>query len=280
MMKKKILCLVVFVLCLVAGAFLLGWEWVEAEEYQRIEKEKKVYYNAFSHNDYEHNRPLFDALDLGFNCVEADLWLIDGELYVSHEKPEISPEITFEKLYLRPLAERIAVNKGKVHRKGKKPFFLMIDCKSDGEEMLPVLKKQLEPYRHLLCSLENGKYKEGAILLFLSGNNPRQTILSSEDGYIFLDGRIKDLGKGIDSRLMPVISDSYPSFIKWEGEGEIPESELEKMRGYIRQAHEEGKLFRWYSAPDIPQFKRFFLEEGVDLIGADDLQSMYNILQE
>ena len=41
---------------------------------------RKVYYNAFSHNDYEHSRPLFDALDRGFNCVEADLWYIDGEL--------------------------------------------------------------------------------------------------------------------------------------------------------------------------------------------------------
>ena len=266
---------------LIVCFWVLGWGLVEATESQlQREKSKKVYYNAFSHNDYEHERPLFDALDLGFNCVEADLWLIDGELYVSHDKPEVSPEITFEKLYLLPLAERIAANNGKVHRKGKKPFLLMIDCKSNGEEMLPVLKKKLEPYRYLFCSLESGKYKEGAVLLFLSGDNPRQTILSSEDGYIFLDGRIKDLGKNIDSRLMPVISDSYPNFFKWKGEGEMPEEDLNKMREYISQAHREGKLFRWYSAPDTPQFKRFFMKEGVDLIGADDLQSMYEILQE
>lgn len=42
-----------------------------------------IHYNAFSHNDYERPRPLFDALSFQFNCVEADLWLIDGELYVS-----------------------------------------------------------------------------------------------------------------------------------------------------------------------------------------------------
>lgn len=45
-----------------------------------------IHYNAFSHNDYERPRPLFDALSLQFNCVEADLWLIDGELYVSDRK--------------------------------------------------------------------------------------------------------------------------------------------------------------------------------------------------
>ncbi len=62
-----------------------------------------IHYNAFSHNDYERPRPLFDALSFQFNCVEADLWLIDGELYVSHDSVAPNPDITFEKLYLLPL---------------------------------------------------------------------------------------------------------------------------------------------------------------------------------
>lgn len=267
---KRILC----ILCCIA----LGLNLLNASEPQQKGKSQKVYYNAFSHNDYDRSRPLFDAIDLGFNCVEADLWLIDGELYVSHDKPQTSPEIVFETMYLKPLAERIKANKGKVHKKGKKPFFLMIDCKSDGEEMLPVLKKKLEPYRSLFCTVENGKLKKGAILLFLSGNKPYQSILSAGEGFIFLDGRIKDLGKNIDSHMMPVISDNYFSFFQWKGEGEMPEEELEKMRGYIRQAHREGKLFRWWGAPDTPQFKRFFIQEGVDLIGADRLSVLYEVL--
>ena len=31
--------------------------------------------NAHAHNDYEHKRPLFDALDHGFCSVEADVFL-------------------------------------------------------------------------------------------------------------------------------------------------------------------------------------------------------------
>ena len=73
-----------------------------------------IHYNAFSHNDYERPRPLFDALSFQFNCVEADLWLIDGELYVSHDSVAPNPDITFEKLYLLPLVERIKKNGGKV----------------------------------------------------------------------------------------------------------------------------------------------------------------------
>ena len=272
-MENKIKWLWIVCCCMLLGV-------VNAQEPQQPKRVKKVYYNAFSHNDYEHERPLSDALDFGFNCVEADLWLIDGELYVSHDKPEPSPEITFKKLYLEPLAKRIAENRGKVHPKGKKPFFLMVDCKSNGEEMLPVLKEQLEPCRSLFCEVKDGKYHKGAVLLFLSGDNPRKSILSAEDGYIFLDGRISDLGKNVNSRLMPVISDNYSSFIKWKGQGEISKEELNKMRGYIRQAHREGKLFRWYGAPDTPQFKHFFMNEGVDLVGADNLQSMYRVLNE
>lgn len=41
-----------------------------------------VHYNAFSHNDYERTHPLFDALSFNFNCVEADLWLIDRKSVV------------------------------------------------------------------------------------------------------------------------------------------------------------------------------------------------------
>ena len=33
---------------------------------------------AHAHNDYEHPRPLLDALDHGFCSVEADVFLTDG----------------------------------------------------------------------------------------------------------------------------------------------------------------------------------------------------------
>src|SRR6478672_5812077 len=32
--------------------------------------------NAHAHNDYEHARPLYDALDQGFTSVEADVYTV------------------------------------------------------------------------------------------------------------------------------------------------------------------------------------------------------------
>lgn len=238
-----------------------------------------IHYNAFSHNDYERPHPLFDALSLQFNCVEADLWLIDGELYVSHDSVAPNPDITFEKLYLLPLVERITNNNGKVYPGSDRPFYLMVDCKTDGEAMYPVLKKKLEPYESLFCHEKDGKLQESAVLFYLSGRSPRKAITAESNRFIFLDGRIDDLGKGIPAVLMPVISDNYSKYIDWKGQGEIPAEMLEKMRGYIRQTHAEGKLFRWWGAPDTPQFKKFFIREKVDLIGGDDLKALSLILQ-
>src|SRR5712692_10174041 len=40
--------------------------------------------HAHAHNDYEHKRPLLDALDHGFCSVEADVFLDGDALLVGH----------------------------------------------------------------------------------------------------------------------------------------------------------------------------------------------------
>lgn len=243
---------------------------------RRINKE--IHYNAFSHNDYWRPTPLLDALAFRYNCVEADLWLMDGELYVSHDRPEPNPAITFRDLYLKPLAARIEANGGKVYPSADRPFYLMVDCKTNGEDIYKVLKQQMEPYKELFCSVDNGAYKEASVLFFLSGNRPAKTLPAETSRFTFLDGRIKDLGQGVPATLAPVVSDNYSDFFSWDGTGSMPADQLQQMRDIIATAHKEGKLFRWWGAPDTEVFKRFFLSEGVDLVGADDLNGLYNVL--
>ena len=261
------------------------WAWIAVTAFSCSHARQKgqsepVFYNAFSHNDYWQAKPLWDALSYRFNCVEADLWLVSGNLLVGHDRTELTPERTFENLYLKPLVELIKKNGGKVYPNSDRPFFLMVDCKTNGEELYPVLKKITEPYRQLFCSVTDGVYKEGAILLFLSGNRPFQTLPNETSRYVFLDGRVGDLSKAISRYVMPVISDNYAVYFTWNGEGEMPEAELLKMRDYVARAHAEGKLLRWWGAPDTKQFKRFFIKEGVDLIGTDDLKLLFDVLTE
>ncbi|MEI6356987.1 MAG: hypothetical protein WCP53_07785, partial [Verrucomicrobiota bacterium] len=70
---------------------------------------------AHAHNDYAHQRPLLDALDNGFCSVEADIYLVDGQLLVAHDRKDLKPGRTLQALYLDPLRERVRANGGHVH---------------------------------------------------------------------------------------------------------------------------------------------------------------------
>src|SRR6266852_3845830 len=78
---------------------------------------------AHSHNDYEQRRPLLDALALGYRSVEADIWLRDSELWVSHKGRSLAG--TLRELYLDPLQDRADRNRLRalvdaVHRLGRR----------------------------------------------------------------------------------------------------------------------------------------------------------------
>src|SRR5258705_8249661 len=62
---------------------------------------------AHAHNDYEHARPLFDALDQGFCSVEADIFLVEGGLLVAHNPQKVKPEPTLQAPFLHPLPQTV-----------------------------------------------------------------------------------------------------------------------------------------------------------------------------
>ena len=80
---------------------------------------------AHAHNDYRHASPLHDALAHGFTSVEADIFLVDDDLYVAHDRRDITPERTLRALYLDPLRERVRKNGGKVYRGGPQVTLLI-----------------------------------------------------------------------------------------------------------------------------------------------------------
>src|SRR2546423_3555138 len=73
---------------------------------------------AHAHNDYEHTRPLLDALEHGFCSIEADIWLVDGKLLVAHHRDKVKPDRTLQALYLDPMRERVSRNGGGAYSSG------------------------------------------------------------------------------------------------------------------------------------------------------------------
>src|SRR5205807_3967906 len=94
--------------------------------------------HTHAHNDYEHKRPLLDALDHGFCSVEADIYLVDGELLVAHERNQVNRQRTLQALYLEPLKQRVKENGGRVYPNGPN-CFLLIDIKTEAESTYSAL---------------------------------------------------------------------------------------------------------------------------------------------
>jgi hypothetical protein len=120
-----------------------------------------------AHNDYEHKRPLFDALDHGFCSVEADIYLVDGQLLVAHERSQVKPERTLQALYLDPLRERVKKNGGRVYPNGPE-VTLLIDLKSGWTEIYPVLRRVLKDYADMLVTFQDGRRTTNAILAVIT----------------------------------------------------------------------------------------------------------------
>src|SRR6266850_6035686 len=107
--------------------------------------------HTHAHNDYEHKRPLFDALDHGFCSIEADIYLVEGQLLVAHNRSQVKPERTLQTLYLDPLRERVKKNGGRVYPNGPE-VTLLIDIKSDWRTIYPVLREVLKQYADILTT--------------------------------------------------------------------------------------------------------------------------------
>lgn len=101
--------------------------------------------NAHAHNDYEHDRPLFEAIENGFISIEADIHLVNGRILVAHDHPT-SRSKTLEDLYLRPLDSISRINGGKIYPQKDVTVMLMIDIKTDGIETFKALQQLLSKY--------------------------------------------------------------------------------------------------------------------------------------
>jgi hypothetical protein len=152
---------------------------------------------AHAHNDYEHDRPLHDALDHGFTSVEADVWLVAGELYIGHDAPDLTR--TLANTYLEPLARRFRENGGSIYPHWRRDFRLMIDVKSDGSAAWPAIERELARFPELMTTYRRGRLIPGAVTAVVSGNRDLAAMQAAATRRTFYDGRLGDLTGGIPS---------------------------------------------------------------------------------
>ena len=84
---------------------------------------------AYAHNDYLNAHPLHDALSLGYQGVEADVFLVNGELQLGHDRRAAARDGNFETIYLAPL--RAIVARCGTLTADRQPFLLTLEIKAD-----------------------------------------------------------------------------------------------------------------------------------------------------
>lgn len=232
-----------------------------------------------AHNDYQHERPLYEAIEQGFNSIEVDVHLVGDELLVAHELEEVDTLRTLESLYLRPLRERVMAENGAVHR-GAPPLLLLIDIKSGAEPTYARLHPLLRRYADLFTITVGDLVIDGPVQAVISGNRPRSALLAAPVRFAAYDGRLADLEEHAElpAAFMPLISGDWARLSDWDGVGPPPSGLREELQALVNRAHAQGRRLRLWGTPDLPAVWELLHESGVDLINTDDLSGLRTFL--
>jgi hypothetical protein len=230
---------------------------------------------AHAHNDYEHARPLLDALDAGFRSVEADVYYAGGTLAVSHDGT--ASKGTLESLYLAPLQERIARNHGSVYGDGK-PFRLVIDLK-DADDNLPAAVDAMFARYPMLSRFVGGTYVRGPVEIVFTGNEAMKRAVVSQTSWGTRDSNVFSTKESVlDTRWSDYALD-WKQCVDWDGTGAMPDDEQRTLAYLVGYAHALHRKIRIYDAPDRPSVWAAECAAGVDFIGTNDLAGLSQFLK-
>lgn len=221
-----------------------------------------------SHNDYEQKRPFFAAYDLGFDSIEADLYIKNGKLYVAHDEKNITRKRTFKTLYWKPLLSKIKKNKGYAYP-NQKELYLLLDLKKDGKLIMAELEKLVKRNKKDLQHIH----------ITISGDMPKPEEYEQYDKLFFFDGRRNTQYSDVAYKRVDMVSASFLDFGKyWPGKEQLPEETYQNIRAFVLSNHAKGKRVRVWGTPNTTLGFETLKKLDVDFIGTDDLELLKNFV--
>ena len=224
--------------------------------------------NAHSHNDYLNPTPFYLAFQNGFGSIEADVFPVDGILYVAHTKKEIQPQRTLQHLYIKPVLQEFVSTK--VRR-----LMLLIDVKENYAIALPLLIKELEPLTEYLSTLQ----KPNFLTIIISGNRPPPADYKNYPDFIFFDGDLKLPHNDDEWRRVALVSLPFYKLSGWKGDDKLKHKDRKAFRHIIDSVHTAGKSIRFWAAPDNMASWKWQMKLRADLIGTDKITELGNFLK-
>lgn len=243
---------------------LLGWCCATGLSAQKIH----------AHNDYAQPRPFVNAYEQRADFIEADVWLLNGQLVVSHDKPQTGAP-TLDSLYLQPIAKLFGQYTDKVSPARDYTFGLMIDVKDTPADVLPKLIALLQERLTYFNRSANPK----AVQVIVSGNRPKIDTYLDYPLLLQFDGRPSEVYDDETLKHVALISDNFRGYSRWDGTGDIPDIDREKLKRVIKRAHSDNKPIRFWAIPDTPNAWKQLKKLGVDIINTDKVTEAVQVLR-
>ena len=224
-----------------------------------------------SHNDYLQQVPFFNAYHNHMASIEADIWAIDGELFVAHEQNEISRAKTLDALYILPIVDIFTKNGGRAYPNSGECIQLLIELKSATDITLGLLIQKLTAYPEVF----NPETNPFAIRIAITGNIPDKENFAAYPDFVMFDGEINEHYTGRQIKKLALVSTNFERFSNWKGVGPMPLNDKANIKKAIDEAHNKGLKTRFWNTPDNPETWSTLLNLGVDLINTDNPE-MFN----
>lgn len=248
--------------------FFLGIVWSSAQgQYTTL--------NVHSHNDYEQKIPFFLAYNAHFGSIEADIWAVNGTLYVAHDSADITPSRTLEALYLQPIAKYFRQNGGKAWNDSPATFQLLIDLKTQTEPTLSLLVTLLKKYPDVF----NASMNKNSIPVVITGNRPGPAEFNKYPANITFDGKLNLKYDAAQLKRVALFSEDLEIFTRWKGTAAIPEKEEKRLKQVIDSVHGLNKKIRFWDAPDRAYAWRTLMKLKVDYLNTDHIQDLATYIE-
>ena len=231
--------------------------------------------NAHSHNDYEQKIPFFTAYNAHFGSIEADIWAVNGVIFVAHDSIEITPARTLDALYLQPIVKLFHQNGGKAWKNHPSRFQLLIDLKTSTEPTLSLLVQLLKKYPDVFDSNTN----KDAIPVVITGNRPEPADFGKYPSNISFDGHINLKYDKLQLQRVALFSEDLEIYTMWKGEAAIPEKEEKRLKLVIDSVHRLNKRIRFWDAPDTAVAWKKMMNLKVDFINTDHIEALETYLK-